>query len=201
MINTMMKSSGGLMCYKKLKNYNRIITIAAYFILFSLVLGLIRSMSFIDPKISFDGIKNENKMITSTFVGEYKIDFYSLYHIKRVQEYIIVGDLPNNIDDPTEYVKNYFNEQLIKNGWKQSTIADLGKHDCNYLLPEMDMYSKDGFETFAYRRKNFEPTFDYYLGDLICMNISIDEEGKILNFILVTAKPSLINKILETISV
>lgn len=166
---------------------------------FGLILIVVRSVRYIDPGIVLPDYEEFEPASAFFFVGDYKTDF-TYYHVQRMQDFVLVEDLLNGNEDPLEYVIRLFGEELNTKGWKKSPNRDFGKHDCNFLLPETTILLEDGIETYAFRRERYEPAYAYHTNDLICLTAWTTENETAVYYVVVTARPTLINMLLDFIS-
>ena len=175
----------------------KILLCLTFFSIFMVITGLSRYIRYNDPKINLEGLIDN--YLPDIFMGEYVFKDVTRYHIKRIDEIVLIKDIPIKTEQPVNYVKQLLEEQFTQNGWLLSTGFDPSKHDCSFLLTESNMAMEDGFETYAYRKKSYEPAIGS-TGDLMCLLLTENQDGTFINVIIVTAKPTLAERILKLLS-
>jgi hypothetical protein len=170
------------------------------FSLFSIISLLIQTTLHIDPNINYSDLQEDGVYVQDVFKGRYYItEPFPLYFVKRLDTYISIDDFPAKPDNPEEYVNDYLNKQLAANGWIliSDFRADKNIGDCQLLVSELDVYAVPGEDYFSYRRDGYSVWENYAVADLICVYTNISKGKAGVNVTIVTAKPTLLNYILE----
>lgn len=183
---------------KRISKYN-IFLCLTFFSIFLVITGISRLTRYIDPNIKIERLTKKDDSLTNTYMGNYVFNNVAYYHIKRFDEIVLIKDIPMETEQPINIVKRFLDEELNQKGWVLSSGFDPGTHDCNFLLPESDMFLEYGFDIHAYRKDSYEPALGK-AGDLICLLLIENQDETYIRINIVTAKPTLAVRILKLLS-